>query len=307
MSQLRIDPITNEKVLMAADRSHRPSDLKLKDTEPESGENCPFCPGHESQTPPRVDILPGQEGWLTRTFPNKFPILEESHYVVVESPEHNKNYFNMNQQEIINLLKAYQRAYRLLSQKDGLEYILVFKNYQKEAGASLHHPHAQVIGSDFIPTRVELELDNYQKYYEKMGECIFCKMMEDEIGGPREIRCSDSYLVLAPYASRFSYETWILPRNHQVSFTEMSQRDLEELARILLEHFKRLNKILGDFPFNLYIHNGSLDANQESDFHWHIEITPRLNKMAGFELGGGVMVNTVLPEQVADILRQEVL
>ncbi|AZR72847.1 galactose-1-phosphate uridylyltransferase [Anoxybacter fermentans] len=324
MTQMRFDPITNESVIIAAGRSRRPTDLCEKETETDSITNCPFCPGNEDKTPPQIDALYREGKWVTRTFANKFPILAPGktkcvienelfcginqsgyHNVIVEHPDHNINFFKMNQSEMVDLLLTYKRCYKKLSKKQKIVYVLIFKNYQKKGGASLHHPHSQVIASPFIPPRIKRELVGFKTYKQDTGRCIFCDLIETEINGDRQIFLSSSYLVVAPYASRFPYETWILPRKHNAKFEEILDNDLEELAGVILQVFNKLYRVLGDFPFNLYIHNGPVNSTEYTDFHWHLEIAPRLNTMAGFEIGGGIIVNTVLPEMAAEILAKE--
>ena len=223
------------------------------------------------------------------------------HEVIVEHPQHDMTFFKMNTEEMLNLLKTYGRRYRELMQAKELSYVLLFKNYGKDAGASLAHPHTQIIATPFIPSRVELEMAGFLKYQEKEGRCIFCDMIQEEITSSRKVLATEDFLVLAPFAAQFSYETWILPRKHQGYFTDMNESELTGLAQVMVNLFTAYGKVYGDFPFNLFIHCAPVPPHA-GDFHWHIEIVPRRSKLAGFELGGGTMVNTVLPEDAAKYL-----
>ncbi len=318
MTQIRLDPVTREPVIMAGGRGARPMDLPNSSVYLKAEESCPFCPGNEDHTPPEIDSLSRNGAWVTRTFTNKFPVCDEEEYelvkedglflelhqtgihqVIIDNPDHKKNFFNMMQTEMEDLLNTYQRRMSELSKDLTLEYILLFKNYRKQGGASLYHPHTQIIGTPFIPPLLKRELSGYQDYYRNTGKCVYCEMIARELGCEREVIVSKNFLVLAPFASRFPYETWVLPVNHQANFVNLQPDEVIELAAIVSDLFGKYFAVLGNFPYNLYLHNISNRDAGFTDYHWHLEIVPRLSTLAGFEIGGGSMVNTVLPEDAS--------
>lgn len=332
MPELRKDPITLEWVIIATERKSRPSDFRGEEeisSLPSYDPNCPFCPGNEHLTPPEVFALrdgnpPNSPGWLVRVVPNKFPALRiegsterlgkgmfdymdgvGAHEVIVETPIHNLRIPQMEDAQIIRILQAYKARILDLKRDTRFVYILVFRNEGKRAGASLAHPHSQLIALPFVPYEVKLEIDGIRRYRNFRERCPFCDMVREELNfGERIVAESPHFLALEPFASKYPFETMIIPKCHRPSFAEEGKDIIEEYGRFLKEVFERIDKALNNPPFNYTLHEMPLQGFSPEDFHWHLEIIPRLNTPAGFELGSGIYINPVSPEEAAKILRE---
>lgn len=333
MPELRKDPILNRWVIIATERAKRPSDYKRKDEEEVKPTNhCPLCPGNESLTPPEVSAYrepgtnPDEPGWWVRVVPNKFPALNFEgdpqragmgiydmmngvgvHEVVVETTEHVASIGLMAERQIEEFLWVYRDRMLALHADSRLKYVLVFKNYGKAAGASLEHPHAQLIATPIIPKRVSEEIEGARQYYTLKERCIYCDIVKQELaGGERVVLENNSFIAFAPYAARFPFETWIVPKKHEASFTYVDKNQVMDLAILLKETLKRIYKALQDPPFNYVLHTAPIIDGCKSFFHWHIEIMPRLTQVAGFEWGTGMYINPTPPEEAGKALRDAV-
>lgn len=343
MSELRHDPISRRWVIIASERSGRPMDFTLEREAPAANGFCPFCPGHEDKTPPEIMALrsPGGNangpGWSVRVIPNKYPALMiegnpdrrgtglydkmrgiGAHEVIVESPKHDLLIPDMNEEHITALIRVFSERVRDLMRDRRFKYILLFKNHLAPAGASLAHPHTQIIATPVTPQAVAQKLESAKAHHQFKERCLFCDMIQQEIDdGSRIVSLDDHFIVLAPYASRFPFELFLAPRRHSHSFIEAPPEEQAALARSLKDTLLRLRSSLKDPPYNLVLHTA---PNTETiprrsfywdtlpfDFHWHIEVLPRLTRMAGFEWGTGFFINPTPPEDAASFLRDAVL
>ncbi|MCJ2519678.1 MAG: galactose-1-phosphate uridylyltransferase [Candidatus Thermoplasmatota archaeon] len=330
MPELRKDYVTDTWVVFSTWRSQRPVETKRQPSRPTTSSSCPFCPGNEQMTPPEIMAYrsDGEDnglGWWVRCIPNKYPALTidgevkrtisqllhsvngvGAHEVIIETPNHSGSLPSLDEKQIYEFISAYRDRYVDLTRDARFKYILIFKNQGPEAGASLSHPHSQLIATPIIPRRIMDELREARNFYEKTGgSCIYDEIVEDEIeASERVVMETEDFLVLCPYASRFPFEVWILPKKHEVHFEEMSSDDRTALAKVMKDSFSRLDGLLNDPPFNYYIHTAPCDRKDHRYYHWHIEITPRLSKTAGFERGTGLYINPVPPEDAARLLRE---
>jgi len=184
------------------------------------------------------------------------------------------------------------------------KYILLFKNYGARGGASLEHSHSQIIATPMVPADVHEEILGARQYREGTGSCVYCDVIRQELAeDARLVHQNDSFLSFNPFASRFPFETWIIPREHQADFAAMGEHEVNALARIMLETLNSLMRTLHNAPYNLVVHTTPVNGGEEQDYHWHIEILPRLTRMAGFELGTGYFINPTPPEVAAQELR----
>ncbi|NJD69147.1 MAG: galactose-1-phosphate uridylyltransferase [Candidatus Methylomirabilota bacterium] len=329
MPQLRKDPITSRWVIISTERGKRPLDFPVPPPSRQVG-FCPFCPGNEDKTPPEVlayrkngNAL-DRTGWSLRVVPNKFPALQiegeldragdgiydkmhglGAHEVIIESPNHNDVLSAMPEQQVEDVLWAYRDRILDLKKDDRFQYILIFKNHGEQAGASLEHPHSQLIATPIVPKRAREEVDGAKAYFEYKDRCIFCDMIRQELKQAlRVIARNDEFVAIAPFASRFPFETWILPRRHEPFFHDAQKYDMVSCSRILKEVLGRMNQVLGNPPYNYLIHSTPLQETATNHYHWHIEIMPTLVKVAGFEWGTGFYINPVLPEDAAKHLRE---
>ena len=330
MPELRKDPISRRWVIISTERAARPTDFKHEGIGRNDPEKCPFCEGREHLTPPEiftirpVDTRPNGPGWQVRVVSNKFPALRiegqtdrtnvgifarmdgvGAHEVIIETPDHHTHLGLLPVDHVAKVIRAYQQRYTDLRGDDRFEYVLLFRNHGRVAGASLSHPHSQLIALPIVPKRAAEELDAAERYFGRQGACIYCTMLAQETSSrERLVFENDQFTVLEPYASRFPFETWILPREHQADFGEIPPGSAHSLAEALRETLFRLHSCLGNPPYNFIIHTLPYKAHTRHAYHWHIEIMPRLTQVAGFEWGSGFYINDVAPEDAARYLRE---
>jgi UDPglucose--hexose-1-phosphate uridylyltransferase len=329
MPELRRDPITGRWVIISTDRQKRPNDFRVERTTTIGRERCPFCPGHESMTPPEVlsyrqnGGAPNTPGWDVRVVPNKYPALQVegtfdrsgegmfdrmsgigAHEVIIETPDHDRTLAAMSEPEIERVLWAYRERIVDLKRDVRLKHILVFKNHGYAAGATLDHPHSQLIALPIVPDFVREELDGARRHFGIKERCVFCDVIGQEMrDGVRVIQENADVVALAPYAPRFAFETWLLPKRHGARFEEAPRHEYESLARLLKAVLRRLNRALELPPFNLVLHTSPFAEDTADVYHWHIEIMPRVTRVAGFEWGTGFYINPTPPEEAAAVLR----
>ncbi len=321
---LRRDPVTGEWVILAAGRSRRPH--APVPGEPAAGTqepDCPFCEGREQETPPEVCACRDGDGcdcpgWKVRVFPNKYPILanrlpeEEAagggerpaygyHEVIVDSPFHNLAPWQVGPGQTCLMLETYRDRIREYRDRDPLRYVLVMRNHKAAGAASLDHPHSQLFALPFVPPVVDAELAGFERHVSREGACVLCEMIaSEEREHVRVVAASENFVAFCPYASRVPFETWLVPRAHQPRFED--NESLEEAAELLADVLMRLRNELGDPPFNYWLHTYPL-RGEFRPYHWQLEIRPRITVPGGLELGAGVAVNTVPPEEAAAALR----
>ncbi|WP_432408893.1 galactose-1-phosphate uridylyltransferase [Wukongibacter sp. M2B1] len=324
MTQIRQDLFTGNMVIMASGRVRRPSDFrnieKKKDVL-EIREDCVFCPGNEEEVPAEVERIEREGLWRVRSVPNKYPILDNNckdecmydlhscikgggfHEVVIDTYRHNGNFFNMDIQEFFDYLSILESRYNSLKNKENVEYITIFKNYLREAGASLEHPHSQILTIPLIPPNIAKEIDKAKIFFDENGICLHKYVMDYERRmDKRIIHESGSFMVMAPYASLYSNEVVIIYK-YDKRFENISIDEIEELSMILNKLFTRMYNFLGDFPFNMYFHTDPINIEKSNFYRWHIHITPKKGTMGGFETSTGICVNSIRPEEVASALR----
>ena len=330
MPDLRKHPIVGRWVIISTARSRRPVDYKTFKTEYRY-QVCPLCAGQEDKTPPEVlayraqGLLPNSPGWTLRVVPNKFPALMVegtldregvgiydkmngvgAHEVIIETPEHRKALVSFSEKEFEDVLWAYRDRILDLKKDSRFRYIMIFKNYGEPAGASLEHSHSQLIALPVIPTVVIEEMVGAKTHYEEKERCIFCDIIRQELmDGSRLVSENQEFLAITPFASRFPFEVWILPKRHASSFQEGQKSQYEALAKIFLDVLRRINKALMNPPYNFILHTAPLQDKAEEDYyHWHFEIMPTLTQVAGFEWGTGFYINPTPPEEAAQFLRE---
>jgi UDPglucose--hexose-1-phosphate uridylyltransferase len=338
VSELRFDPIKNRWVIIAEERKHRPFEFLVPEepaTPAAGAEGCPFEYGFEDRTPPEILNIPRPGGggsgpyWQVRVVPSRFPALRVegevqregiglydrlsgvgAHEVIVENPDHWREMADLSVDELMLVFFAYRERLRDLQRDSRLRYVLIFKNKGKEAGASLSHPHSQLIATPIIPTAVIQELKAAKDLYDRKERCIFCDMiLQEQHFGTRIGLQDERFIAIHPYASAFPFETWILPTAHQHDFGLASDDELRALASMVRDSLRRLRVLLKDPPYNMVLHTapsphprrGHTDywSTIERDFHWHLELVPRITRNAGFEWGSGYTVNPTPPEEAA--------
>jgi UDPglucose--hexose-1-phosphate uridylyltransferase len=329
LPELRKDPITGRWVVISTDRARRPSDFVRQPVPPPAVRLCPFCYGNEQKTPPEVlAYRPGgganRPGWSVRVVPNKFPALGiegelnrqgegmydkmngiGAHEVIIESPDHSLTMAEMTDRQIEEVLGAFRDRVNDLKKDIRFRYIVLFKNHGEAAGATLEHPHSQLIALPVVPKRVKEELDGAKVYFDFKERCVYCDILRQETSaGVRVVTETDRLLVLQPWAPRFPFETWILPKRHESHFEQTDDDTLHNLAWALRSTLRKIDKVLEHPPFNFIVHSAPLQENHLPHYHWHIEVIPKLTKVAGFEWGTGFYINPTPPEESAKFLRE---
>ncbi|MBR4014795.1 MAG: DUF4931 domain-containing protein [Anaerotignum sp.] len=315
MSEFRKNPLTGDLTLYAENRKNRPYEFvhhtKMKTG---TGENCPFCGGHEGWTTEAVYQDGADADWQIRVFPNMFPAVSEEnreagsetfyeqqagigrHEVVVDTREHLETIDTFSEERIDRILAVLQERSHAL-QEEHTAYVQIFKNCGPSAGMSIRHSHWQLIGLPLVPKRIGNMAEKM-----KQADCLFCKMLLHE--QKEKIRIASEtkdFLAITPYASRFPYEVWIAPKLHRRSFCEMTPKERKDLTHILWALLQRIVGIREEIGYNICI----IDGPKNEDFHWHIEILPRIGGFAGFEYATECYINMVLPEKAAEYYRDK--
>ena len=330
MPELRKDPVVGRWVIISTERGRRPSDFPSQPVQAQGG-NCVFCSHNEAKTPPEIlavrspDSAPNAPGWSLRVVPNKFPALRiegelepsgeglydrmngvGAHEVVIETPEHAATLATLPADAVADVLLAYRERVVDLKKDPRFAYILVFKNHGAAAGASLEHPHSQLIATPIIPLMVSEELKGGAEYYEMKERCVWCDVIRQERRSRRRVITeAHGFIALAPFAPRFPFETWIMPTHHRSAFEETGMEELRGLAEVLGEFLRRMERVLQRPPFNFMLHTAPLREGPLDHFHWHLEIIPKLTSVAGYEWGTGFFINPVPPEDAAAALRED--
>ena len=335
MPQLRQDLITGRWVAVATERARRPDSFTQAVKEPVAARDvCPFCPGNESMTPPEVlayrppGLAANAQGWSIRVVPNLYAAFRpepdgqerrEGRFwqrdaigaceVLISSPDHRAPTPMLPRHQVEEVVQSYLDRYRHHAHNAALEHVLILYNHGRPAGASLEHPHSQLYAIAVQSPNVDDELEGARRFHETNGACVFCRTLEDEHrAGTRVIFENEGFVVFAPYAARTPFETWIMPRRHMASFGDLDPSGekaafAEALQLILKAFYDGLN----DPPFNYFIHSAPLKADAPDAYHWHLELIPKLSTAAGFELGTGMWINVVKPEESAAYLRDRVI
>lgn len=323
MPEIRRTKLVLNEIIVSTERSIRPDEFRKKELV-----KCPFCPGNEDMTPPPELIRFVQSGrWTLRGIPNKFPALRiegnsqflldgalsatiadahGAHEVVVETPEHECDYGLFDAKKIEEILNALNIRTQDLYKDPQIRYIVVFKNYGDDAGASLRHEHSQIIGLPQIPFKIRSRLASLEDYYADHGKSIFTTSIERAHTDERVVFESKHFICIVPYEAKFPYEMWILPVEPKANFTS-SQKIYYDLGVVISDAFKRLKVLFGALPpFNCFVDDAPPQKyrNCDSFFSWRFRIMPRLTKIAGFELASGCFINPGLPEEAAKTLRE---
>jgi UDPglucose--hexose-1-phosphate uridylyltransferase len=329
-SELRKDPVIGRWVIVAGVRGHRPNPFRKYTAAIKSSQPCPFCPGSEQMTPPEILVNrkqgegPGGATWEVRVVPNKYPALRiegaldkqgeglydrmrgvGAHEIVIESAIHDSDPPRYGVQQMTDVISAYRDRMTDLTRDTRFRYVLVFKNYGAPAGASLEHPHSQIIALPIVPARMELELDGAGRYFDYRGRCIWCDMLAQEIADTRRLVAQNAdFVAFTPFASRFPFEVSILPRTHDAFFWTLTGHQMAGLAEILQDVLRRLKLALSDPPYNYMIHTAPPGYQHPDRYHWQVEVIPKLTEVAGFEWGSGFYINPMPPEEAAHHLRE---
>jgi len=333
MPELRCDPVTGEWVIIATERSRRPHDFRKSEAsdspKPERLDSCPFCPGNEGLTPPEIcafreaDSVPDTPGWWVRTVPNKYPALTYegdlnahrvglytvmnavgTHEVIIETPLHHQHPATMPLNQWQEAIRMYCERTLQLQRDARFQYVLIFRNHGKTAGASLEHPHSQLAALPLVPEAVQRKMDGLRRYADQHGRCLYCDMLAQERQSRERVVLENAHFIaFTPFASRYPYEVCLLPKHHAAHFAQEPPEVLQAFAATLQEVLQRLYRVLDDPPYNYMIYTAPINLEHEPLFHWHLTLAPRLAIPAGFEMGTGIYINITAPEDAAHDLR----
>lgn len=329
MSEYRQDPLSRRWVIVGCDRAERPNEF-VEAASRASGIDCPFCAGHEADTPPAVATYQanGKGKWVVRVVPNKYPAVTADqsggtssdpfaaraatgpvpgfgrHEVIIESPRHVASFGELTDREAELVFTAYRDRLQALQAEGCYRYVQIFKNVGPAAGASLEHAHSQLVALPGVPEVVEQELASSGEFFRQQGRSLLVDLLERElIAGERIVTESANFVAFCPYASRFPYEVWIAPRRHQPRFEAAQAGELGEASRMARDIIGCIERAVGQTAYNCFLHTQPFDSPQHDHYHWHIEIIPRLTKVAGFEWSTGCFINPYPPESAAAHLR----
>lgn len=337
MSELRWDPLKLHWVIIATERGRRPRDFQVEPNEAEMT-SCPFCYGNEDKTPAEIFAIrpsgpANAPNWKVRVIPNKYPVLRiegeikskgyglydvmtgiGAHEVIIETPQHEKGLADLSVVEVTDVLVAYRARFLDLRRDSRFRYMVLFKNHGVRAGATLAHSHSQLIAVPLTPPVAATELKICRDFYANKERCIFCDLIDFELTcGDRVVKEFPNFVSVTPYASCFPFELRLYPKKHSHDFAMMDDGQLAELAAAMKDMLLRLKTVLKDPPYNFILHSAPPQQQRlgkpeywgslEYDYHWHIELVPRLTQIAGFEWGTGFYINPTSPEDAALFLR----
>jgi len=333
MSEFRYNVLTKDWVIIATERAKRPEDFKARSAAPasDSKEKCPFCKGKEDKTPPEifayreVGTAPNTPGWWVRVIPNQFPALSKEndndrkrvndvlvsmkgngiHDVIIESPDHNQMMAMMDQKQVEEIFFAYRQRYIELSELPEYESIILFKNHGAGAGTSLSHPHSQIVAMPITPMMMRRKIQAGEEYFDQNGKCLYCHLIEiEKEQKERIVMESDNFIVFEFFSSNVPFDTVVIPKWHSSSFENITANQCRELAGVIRLTLKKLYTALNNPDFNMVLYASPTHEKDLEYYHWHIKIFPRISNVAGFEMGSGVYINTVIPEAAAKYLRE---
>ncbi len=327
--QIRLNKVTGEWVIYAPSRRRRPQDFQqnTKDnfTVDQSQNHCPFCSNHVNESEQVLLEIKNnqQDHWQTKVVANKFPALDfhenpkrnlegiymmmsgyGHHEVVIESPDHQATIATLSVSEIEIIIETYRQRYLKLMEDKEIMMVIIFRNHGKGAGASLRHPHSQIIGTSIVPSHRRIQEAEAQHYFDHWGKCIYCDILNFEINDRSRIILDNHLFVsFVPFAAEFPCEIWIMPKQHQADFGSISNQEKTAFAEILKDSLSRLYNKLNNPDYNYVINTAARYKAEEPQLHWYCQIRPRLTTPAGFELGSGISINPSIPEVDAAFLR----
>lgn len=324
-SELRMDLVSNDWVVIATGRARRPESFAKhkSDKQVVPPEECPFC--QEENIKEKIARRDKEDGsWFVISIPNKFPAFSKGdslgerkegpnrilnglgfHEVIITA-DHQRQMAQFSKDEMLMVVDFYQARYLDLMNRKFIKYVSIFHNHGQEAGASVAHPHSQLMAIPIIDPDLRGSLDGAEVFYRSQGECVYCTMIKwDMKDGRRIIYENEKFVVLCPFAPQVSFEVRIYPKEHQSYFEKMTEVEKVLFADAFREALSRVYQGLNDPAYNFYIHTPPCDGASYDHYHWHLNILPKTAIWAGFELGAGIEISTIEPEKAADFLRKQ--
>lgn len=336
MHELRKDILLGRWVAVLSE-SKTPSEYDLSSNDVQNDTNCILCPGRESEIPLEIMSIrkrgtsKDKSGWWVKSIQSFDPVFQTegdlgrrglgiydkmnsvgANEILIESPEHTIRPEDMGPEQMARVIELYKNRLIDLQKDSRVRYILIYKNSGKDAGEIFSHPTSFLIATPVIPKKVKDELDSAKQYYSYKERCIFCDIIREELRvGERIILETKSFIAFCPYAAKFPFESWIIPKKHNCAFQEIDSGEVEDMGFILMSVLKRLRAVFNEPPFNYFIHTAPNMIPRRNhwhtlgeDFHWHLEIIPRLRRISGFEWGSGFYILQTSPENAAKYLKE---
>ena len=320
--------LTREWVIIATERAKRPTDYKnpssfTRPVPPNYLNTCPFCDGNEHKTPDELLRVADDGKWKIRVVTNKYPALRNKgerkwwgddgarsisgvgvHEIIIESPLHNAGMAFMDVKHIEAILAVYRERFIEAHKDPRVEHVTRFKNHGEGSGTSIVHPHSQLIGTPVVPIQFRDRVQSAMHFFDDTGKCLVCSILEKEkTEGRRVLLDTDHFMTFIPYAALSPFHTWIFPKRHTATFSDIRDDELRDMAMHLKTLLAKFYYGLDDPDYNFVIRSsGPGDAGYEY-CHWYLAVIPRITKNAGFELGSGMFINASLPEESADFLK----
>ena len=315
MSQLRLNPLTGRWVTVAAERSLRPGDFSPRRLQVESDPErpCPFCPGHEESTPPALETYGPNGHWQVRVVPNLYPAFEGDepmtvtnlgpvftqasasgiHEVLVLAPDHDGSWADLDDREAGLVMNAIRDRMEEHGRHTNVRYTQAIVNHGREAGASITHPHGQLLGIPFVPGELAEERSGFVRFE---GSCLLCTVADAESAADHRVVYEDArVMVICPFWSGTPFEMLVIPKQHETHLSRATPPDVVAVGRSLRTSLEQLRRTVGDVAYNVVFHTAP-HHQRDDHFHWHVHVLPRLTSTAGFEQGTGVLINIVSPE-----------
>ena len=328
MPEFRQNLATKEWVVLAPERGKRPKEFKrtekVKENLPEHKSDCPFCVGNENRTSDPTYVYPAGGKWQVRVVPNKYAALKSDlgttrkrvggflaadgfgmAEVIIEHPKHNTTLALMTPEEIALVLRAYRKRQIAMSWHENVSLVTIFRNHGRRAGTSLVHPHSQIIATPIVPPHVRYPIERAVSHYDNLGSCVYCDLITEELNqGSRIIMETENFVSFCPFAARSPFECRIYPKNHQASYVLIDDDEIDDMANVLRDVLARIYHGLDNPDYNFVLRSAPIGDEDTRHLHWYMVIIPKLTTPAGFEIGSGIYINTMAPEECAEFLRQ---
>ncbi|MCW5745087.1 MAG: galactose-1-phosphate uridylyltransferase [Alphaproteobacteria bacterium] len=334
MSELRQDATSGDWVIVAPGRADRPRTNRMREVAAlplaaAVDRTCPFCAGHEHMLAGVIAEIPGDAppGWRVRVVPNRYPavLVEDGarppvappsvaipalgcHEVIVETPRHDADLATLPPGDVAAVVQCYQDRFVALAARPGIASVTLFRNHGPGGGASLAHPHSQILATALPSPRLARAIAWAGVRHAETGQCPTCaEIARETADGRRIVEATEHFLVIVPFAATSPFEQWVVPRRHQASFAQLAALERTDFAAALQRAVRRLRSGLGDPPYN-YAIDSALPTDAGGPFvHWRLRIVPGLVTPGGFEMGSGLPINPSCPEDDARVLREAAL
>ncbi len=319
-SELRLDPVFRDWVLIATGRAKRPETFQ-KEAHVIKKDDLAACPFENLDDQSRMS-----KDWTVVAIPNKYPAFFPmaspktrlqgpyqsmdgvGFHEVIVTRDHTRDIQEFSPSEVKDLIDLYQERYLCLMKEEFVDYISIFKNKGERAGATVAHPHSQLIATPVVAADIQRSLQGSRAYFDEYKRCVHCEMIQWDLTDPKRVIFeNETFVVLCPFASRVAFEVRVYPKEHLSHFEQATEQQKKQFAEVLLLAMQKLSKALNDPDYNYFIHTAPVDGGKHAYYHWHLEILPKTSTWAGFEISTGIEISTIEPEEAAAFLRKQLV